>query len=451
MAPADPGSREKQDGPGQADVRVLGQLLAAQNLLSVLPTEQHVADFYALALASVPGVSAADVCLPGGSSRTGARGAEPCAGCQVLRSAAEEGATLSREFTCKLGDLPDIHVVALETTGAHLGVLVLRVGRHELFELYRPFIGNLGNFLALSLENRMQRRGLQRGRDALELRVVERTEELRLAIRKLGEEVEERKRAEASVRTLNLELEQRVRDRTAQLEEANEELEAFAYSASHDLRAPLRHIIGFLELFRKTTATSLDEQSQHYIAAVSDAATRMGRLIDDLLSFSRMGRCDLSRSPVDLGALVREVVRELEPDTRDRAIRWSIADLPTVTGDRAMLHAALGNLLSNALKFTRPRPSAEIEVGLDPGPDPELVIFVRDNGVGFDMTYANKLFGVFERLHHATEFEGTGIGLANVRRIIHRHGGRTWAHGEVGRGATFYFSLPPDRGVKNDP
>ena len=238
------------------------------------------------------------------------------------------------------------------------------------------------------------------------------------------------------------EMERKVADRTVQLAVANKELEAFAYTVSHDLRAPLRHIDGFLELLKKETGTALNEQSRHYMDAISEAAKKMGLLIDDLLSFSRMGRHALSFNQVALGTLVRDVVRELELDATGRTIEWRIGDLPSVTGDERMLRIVLTNLISNALKFTRTRPQACIEIGSLPDQDSESVIFVRDNGVGFDMAYAQKLFGVFQRLHRADDFEGTGIGLASVRRIIGRHGGRTWAQGEPDQGAAFFFTLP---------
>jgi light-regulated signal transduction histidine kinase (bacteriophytochrome) len=276
----------------------------------------------------------------------------------------------------------------------------------------------------------------------LEQKVAERTEALHGANAQLKRELAERKKAEEALRRLNLELDRRVLDRTAQLEASNKELEAFTYSVSHDLRAPLRHIQGFLELLEKRPETAQDEQSRHYIDIIFKSAKKMNQLIDDLLSFSRMGRQEMAFQQVDLRALVRDVIRDLEPDTAGRAIEWCIGDLPAVKGDKSMLRIVLANLAANAVKFTRTRQQARIEIGSLSSQNADTVIYVRDNGVGFDMTYADKLFGVFQRLHLADEFEGTGIGLANVRRIVARHGGRTWAEGDPDRGAAFFFSLP---------
>ncbi len=269
----------------------------------------------------------------------------------------------------------------------------------------------------------------------LEQKVAERTEALHSANAQLQRELAERKKAEEALRLLNLELDHRVLDRTAQLE-------AFSYSVSHDLRAPLRHIDSFLELLQKKIETALDEQGRHYMDSISKAVQKMGLLIDDLLIFSRMGRHAMSLRQVALEPLVGNIIRELEPDAAGRNIEWCIGDLPQVNGDGSMLRIVLDNLIANAVKFTRPRKKARIEIGSLPDRDTETVIYVRDNGVGFDMAHADKLFGVFQRLHRAEEFEGTGIGLANVHRIIVRHGGRTWAEGKPDQGATFYFGLP---------
>ena len=263
-----------------------------------------------------------------------------------------------------------------------------------------------------------------------------------VAVLETSNDITDRKRREQEIQGLNVELAKR----SADLEAINKELEAFAYSVSHDLRAPLRHIAGFTELLQKKISSVVDEKSKRYITMILDSAKRMGNLIDDLLAFSRIGRAETQKTLVNLTPLVREVLAEVRQDTEGRKISWKIGELPALYGDRSMLRLALINLVSNAIKFTHTRPQAEIEIGCADGSTNDVVVFVRDNGVGFDMKYVHKLFGVFQRLHQSAEFEGTGIGLATVQRIIHRHGGKVWAEGVVDGGATFYFSAPKPQG-----
>src|SRR6202171_18782 len=263
-----------------------------------------------------------------------------------------------------------------------------------------------------------------------------------VAILETNNDITDRKRREEEIQGLNLELGKR----SADLESINKELEAFAYSISHDLRAPLRHMAGYTELLQKKASSVVDEKSNHYMAMILDSAKRMGNLIDDLLAFSRIGRTETQKTRINLTQLVKEALSEVQEDTEGRNIAWKIGTLPDFYGDRSMLRVVLVNLIANAVKFTRPRPQAESEIGCADGNRDALVVFIKDNGVGFDMKYVGKLFGVFQRLHPSEAFEGTGIGLATVQRIIHRHGGKVWAEGAVDGGATFYFSAPRPQG-----
>jgi light-regulated signal transduction histidine kinase (bacteriophytochrome) len=253
-------------------------------------------------------------------------------------------------------------------------------------------------------------------------------------------DVTDRKLAQEALERLNRELDDRVRERTSQLEDAVRELEAFSYSVSHDLRAPLRHIAGFVRLL-EAELTPSSPKAAHYLRTIAGASRRMGALIDDLLAFSRTVRAPLDTRTVQLGALLDEVLRDLMPDLAGRAVQWQVEPLPAVRGDKSLLRLVLHNLVSNAVKYTRPRTPARIEVSMDRLESGEVAIIVRDNGVGFDMRQMDRLFGVFQRLHPEEEFEGTGIGLATARRIVHRHGGRIWAKGEPNAGAEFGFTV----------
>jgi PAS domain S-box-containing protein len=260
----------------------------------------------------------------------------------------------------------------------------------------------------------------------------------------LSADITPQKQLAEELRRHREQLEEMVKDRTVQLESANKELEAFSYSVSHDLRAPLRHIDGFADLLQKQSEKHLDEKGRRLLKTIADSAKQMGMLIDDLLVFSSMGRVEMHTRTVNISEIVRGLIERMGQDTQGRVVEWVVNGLPDVQGDASMLRLVYQNLLENAVKYSRPREKTKIEIGCVNNQD-EYNFFVRDNGVGFDMQYVGKLFGVFQRLHRLDEFEGTGIGLANVRRIIARHGGRTWAEAVVDQGATIYFSLPKAR------
>jgi light-regulated signal transduction histidine kinase (bacteriophytochrome) len=250
-----------------------------------------------------------------------------------------------------------------------------------------------------------------------------------------------REQAEAELKQLNIDLERRVQERTRQLELANKELEAFSYSVSHDLRAPLRSIDGFSQILLKTCHGQLDETGRDYLQRVRRASQRMGYLIDDLLKLAQVARCTLKRELVDLSGLAEQVVEELRKAYPERGVQFVSQPGLSVQADAGLLRIVLDNLLGNAWKYTGKKTEAKIEFGRR-DIDGESVFFVRDNGEGFNIDYAHKLFGTFQRLHGADEFEGTGIGLATVQRIVHRHNGKVWAEGKESQGATFYFTLP---------
>jgi len=281
---------------------------------------------------------------------------------------------------------------------------------------------------------------LRLAKENLESRVAERTSELAQANEQLQIELAERKRAEEQVRNLNEDLEHRVVERTTQLAAANEELEAFSYSVSHDLRTPLRHIGGFAHKLMEEHCSNLAPDAQRQLEYISGGAEKMGVMIDSLLNLARLDRHQIAAKMTPLNSLVEDVIEDLRSETDARKIEWHISSLPSINCDPGLLQQAFANLLSNAVKYTRRREHAVIEVDRTTI-NGESVIYVRDNGAGFDPKGADNLFGVFQRLHTAEEFEGTGIGLATVRRIIRKHGGRVWAEAEPDQGATFYFTL----------
>jgi hypothetical protein len=285
-----------------------------------------------------------------------------------------------------------------------------------------------------------KQRELEQAKETLEARVAGRTAELAQVNQQLQIELAERKRAEEQIKKLNEDLECRVVERTAQLAAANDELEAFSYSVSHDLRAPLRHINAFACTLIEEHSSQLDPDAQYKVKRIQERTQKMGQMIDDLLNLARLDRRTMEMKTTSLNSLVENVLTDLESEIAGREIDWRIGSLPSIHCDPGLIQQVFANLLSNAVKYTRHRERAVIEIDQSTV-EGQLVLFVRDNGAGFNPKYSDKLFGVFQRLHNDQEFEGTGVGLATVQRIVRKHGGRIWANAEVNQGATFYFSL----------
>jgi two-component system sensor histidine kinase/response regulator len=293
-------------------------------------------------------------------------------------------------------------------------------------------------------ELRRQAERLRAAHEELETRVRERTRQLAAANESLQGEIKERQRVEEQIRKLNSELEDRVLSRTSELAQANQELEAFTYSVAHDLQAPLRNIRSYAEMIEESFGPQVPPEAMEFVRRIGSRGRDMARLVSDLLNLSRISKQDLSRQETNLRSIVDEAMAEAKSEAGGRDIEWEIGTLSPVECDPGLIKQVFANLFSNAVKYTRPRAKARIEVG-ETKQDGETAIYVRDNGVGFDMRYADKLFGVFQRLHPPGEFEGTGVGLATAARIVRKHGGSIWANAEENKGATFYFALGSGR------
>lgn len=356
------------------------------------------------------------------------------------------------------GDAGVVVVRPIVFQGGKVGTVLIRSDLREMLDLLKRYAVIVGIVLLASLAVALLLSSLIRRHIAdpiLDLAEIARTvsrekiysvrapatrdrDELAILIETFNDMLAQIEERDTALREAHDTLELRVQQRTAQLDAANKELEAFSYSVSHDLRAPLRQIDGFSKILGDEYGPSLDAEAQRYLRLIRDGARTMGQLVDDLLKLARIGRQELVCKPVDLNALLQSTLQDLELECEQRQIEWRIGRLPVVGCDTGLMKQVFANLLSNAIKYTRHREMAIIEVGHSAS---DSTLFVRDNGAGFDQRYAHKLFGVFQRLHRMEEFEGTGVGLATVQRIIQKHGGRIWAEGAVGKGATFSFSL----------
>lgn len=446
----------------QRNLSIQAQIAGANSVTALVFDDPHTAEVTLEALRAAPSIVSADVVTPMGdvfatyrrdsASQPPVRAAMP-SGQVEARYEDRDQIAVSRRITFQDKDVGSVAIRSdvLElnrrrTQYMTMGAAVLMMALTAAFVV--SFVSQRAISTPIVDLEKIARRVSSEKDYSVRAPIVSHTREIDVLVDAFNDMLTEIDRRDESLRVIHEQLETRVRERTTELDTVNKELEAFSYSVSHDLRAPLRHIAGFAQLLGKRASSQLDEEGRGYLERIGTSATRMGHLIDDLLDFSRMSRSDLSKGRVNLNGLVRDARRELAPErnTPDHVIDWQIGDLPDVLGDQSMMRQVITNLLSNAVKYSSPRQEARIEVGTHSTSNDEVVVFVRDNGVGFDMQYVHKLFGVFQRLHGNDEFEGTGIGLANVRRIIHRHGGRVWAEGRVDEGATFYFSMPPHRG-----
>jgi two-component system, sensor histidine kinase and response regulator len=332
-----------------------------------------------------------------------------------------------------------------KTERLHMGVQLHFGGQSHFITAERQqildlLISTYEGAVQINDELESKRHELQEAKDVLEVRVAQRTEELARINQRLQIELAERKRAEDEIKKLNEGLEYRVAERTAQLLAANDELEAFSYSVSHDLRAPLRHINGFTHTLVEEHSSQLPPEGQKQLKRIQEGTGKMSQMIDDLLNLARLDRRKMALQMTPLNELLKNVLHDLESETANRKIDWRIGSLASVNCDPGLIQQVFANLVSNAVKYTRRRERAFIEID-NATIQGELVFFVRDNGAGFDQKYSDKLFAPFQRLHGAQDFEGTGVGLATVQRIVRKHGGRIWAEAETNKGATFYFSL----------
>jgi signal transduction histidine kinase len=329
----------------------------------------------------------------------------------------------------------------LKYAGQSIGLIALGNKEGGFDATDQETLENLSFAIVEALLRKRGEAALKQAHDELEWRVEERTADLKMAVDQLQEEVMMRQQVEEELRLLNEELEERVRERTAELEAANRELEAFSYSVAHDLQSPLRAIEGFSRMLSGEQSDKLDAEGLRLLQVICDNTKLMHRLIEDLLALARLGRQQMRKSLINLGAMAGQVFHRLQAETKGRDLQLTLNDLPPACGDYSLLNQVMTNLLANAVKFTRSRETAAIEVGgwIE---GTENIYFIKDNGIGFDMRFGDKIYGVFQRLHNGEGYEGTGIGLAIVQRIIHRHGGRVWAEGKINEGATFYFALP---------